>query len=106
MAELFRPEVIPTLDKTAVKVGGSPGPNLHPGDIIEYVIEFHKQGKDGAIRVSANDPLPLELTYVRGSMVVERDDGDPGNTSLQSDGGGGAMGDVIASDGLRRAIYA
>src|SRR5690625_1439229 len=105
MAELFRPEVIPTLDKTAVKVGGSPGPNLHPGDIIEYVIEFHNQGKDGAIRVAANDPIPLGLTYVPGSMELVRDDGDPGNTGPQSDGVDGDLAEFVASDGPRGTIY-
>ncbi|HET9047814.1 MAG TPA: hypothetical protein VFN29_02450 [Chiayiivirga sp.] len=85
VTDLFRPEVIPTLLKTAVKVGGSPGPELHPGDTIEYTISFHNQGRDGAIRVVADDPIPVGLVYVPGSIMVQQDDGFPGNVGVKSD---------------------
>ena len=85
VTDLFRPEVIPTLLKTAVKVGGSPGPDLHPGDTIEYTISFHNQGRDGAIRVVADDPIPVGLIYVPGSIQITQDDGFPGNVGVKSD---------------------
>jgi len=85
VTDLFKPDVIPTLLKTAVKVGGSPGPDLHPGDTIEYTISFHNQGRDGAIRVVAEDPIPVGLIYVPGSIQITQDDGFPGNVGVKSD---------------------
>ncbi|MGB2788680.1 MAG: hypothetical protein WBC13_05115, partial [Dokdonella sp.] len=85
VTDLFRPDVIPTLLKTATKIGGSPGPDLHPGDTIEYTISFHNQGRDGAIRVVADDPIPVGLIYVPGSIQIIQDDGFPANVGPKSD---------------------
>src|SRR5690625_1419416 len=105
MAELFRRAVIPTLDKTADKVAGSPAPTLPPGDIMEYAIDVHNQGGDGAIRVAAEAPMPLGRTTVPGSMVLVRYDGDSSNTGPQTDVTDGDLAEFVASEGPRGTIY-
>src|SRR5690606_1280145 len=53
--------------------------------IIEYTISFHNQGKDGAIRVAAVDPIPEGLIYLPNSIQILRDDGDPSHVGPQTD---------------------
>ncbi|MBC6941701.1 MAG: DUF11 domain-containing protein [Xanthomonadales bacterium] len=105
VSDLYRPEVVPTLEKTAVKVGGSPGPDLHPGDIIEYTIDFHNQGLDGAIRTVASDPIPAGLTYVPGSIQILQDDGDPSHVGSKTDATDADIAEFVAGDGPNGTLY-
>ncbi len=105
VSDLFHPEVIPTLTKTAQKVAGSPGPYLHLGDTIRYTISFRNDGLDGAIRVHVTDPVPVGLTYVPGSMEIVQDDGDPTHQGPQSDAQDGDFTEFMAAEGPNGTLH-
>jgi uncharacterized repeat protein (TIGR01451 family) len=105
VSDLYRPDVVPTLLKTAAKVGGSPGPNLHPGDTLEYTIDFRNQGKDGAIRVVASDPIPAGLNYVPGSIQILQDDGAPAHVGPKTDATDADIAEFNAGQGPNGTLH-
>ncbi|TAF99342.1 MAG: DUF11 domain-containing protein [Betaproteobacteria bacterium] len=68
--DIFVPNIKDTLIKSVAKVAGGPGAAVVPGDTLEYTLSFYNSGQDGALNVQLTDPLPPNVTYVPGSMVL------------------------------------
>jgi large repetitive protein len=65
MVEVIQPSLETT--KTAADVNG---PNLVPGDTVEYTITVENTGNETAAGVVLSDPIPADTTYVPGSLAV------------------------------------
>jgi clumping factor A len=50
------------------------GPPLRPGDELEYTVEVNNSGTGRAQRVTLRAPLPPNVRYVPGSLVLGADD--------------------------------
>ncbi len=79
--DVFVPNLSSDFDKTVTDLNGG---QVHPGDELEYVVEFSNQGGDAALDTVITDDIPAGTTYSPGSLVVL--DGD--NPGAKSDAGG------------------
>ncbi|MFI5370517.1 MAG: SdrD B-like domain-containing protein [Candidatus Eisenbacteria bacterium] len=73
------------------------GGAVRPGDVLEYTLTFRNTGNDGATNVVARDTLPVNTTYVPGSLVVV----SGANAGAKSDGSGD---DQAEYDGVNRRV--
>ena len=73
-AQIFQPVLTDNFSKTVTDINGG---ELHPGEILEYTIEYENTGNDGATDVVITDAIPAGTTYVPGSLVVASDPGIP-----------------------------
>lgn len=53
--------------KTVTDVNGG---SARPGDVLEYTIALTNSGLDGAVQTVVRDTLPVNATYVPGSLTV------------------------------------
>lgn len=65
---VLAPKIIAT--KTVKKVAGAAGPNVQPGDTLEYTIVVRNGGTMPAGGATFRDILPIGTTYVAGSARV------------------------------------
>ena len=70
------------IDKTvasiAGSVGGVPVSDPIPGAVITYQLDVIVSGTGTAFAVTLTDPIPVDTTYVPGSMTLDVDGGGPG----------------------------
>jgi len=65
--EIFVPNIKDSLTKSVTDLNG--GATV-PGDTLEYELVVRNSGNDGAKNVILTDPLPGNVTYVPGSLVI------------------------------------
>jgi uncharacterized repeat protein (TIGR01451 family) len=93
---------IPNLQstKTYIKLSGSTGSNIIPGDVVEYTITTINTGSVPATQAIFKDPIPTGATYVAGSTKM--------NGVAVADATGGifpfANGATIQSPGLKPGV--
>src|SRR5690606_23953713 len=75
VADLYQPNLVPTLQKSVSNVTRPGATDVRPGEVLEYTTNFGNTGRDGAIRIEITDPNPAGATYLPGSLVLHRDDG-------------------------------
>ncbi len=73
----FKPD-FSTSQKSATDVNGMP---IIPGDIVEYKIDVVNTGNDTSINTVLNDPLPVGVTYLPGSISI----GSGANMGMKTD---------------------
>ena len=64
---LYAPQVVST--KTATDLTNASGP-VQPGDLVQYAMTVSNSGQDGANNVVLTDPIPANMQYVPGTLVV------------------------------------
>ncbi|MBK9262615.1 MAG: DUF11 domain-containing protein [Polyangiaceae bacterium] len=77
----FKPD-FSTSEKTAVDLNGGA---LLPGDIIEYTVVATNTGNDTAVNTIMNDPLPMGVTYLPGSIGITAGANVGGKTDMTAD---------------------
>lgn len=65
--DVFEPEVVTNFTKAATDDNGAP---FRPGDTVTYTVNVANTGNDDAEIVVITDPLPANVTFVPGSIVV------------------------------------
>lgn len=65
--DVFEPEVVTNFSKSATDANGAP---FRPGDEVTYTVNVANTGNDDAEIVVVTDPLPANVTFVPGSIVV------------------------------------
>ena len=65
--DVFEPEVVTNFSKSAADDNGAP---FRPGDTVTYTVNVANTGNDDAEIVVVTDPLPANVTFVPGSIVV------------------------------------
>jgi uncharacterized repeat protein (TIGR01451 family) len=65
--DVFEPEVVTNFSKSAADDNGAP---FRPGDTVTYTVNVANTGNDDAQIVVVTDPLPTNVTFVPGSIVV------------------------------------
>lgn len=65
--DVFEPEVVTNFSKSATDANGAP---FRPGDEVTYTVNVANTGNDDAEIVVVTDPLPANVTFVPGSLVV------------------------------------
>jgi uncharacterized repeat protein (TIGR01451 family) len=78
--EIFIPNIKDSLTKSVTDLNGGV---VVPGDILEYELIVKNSGNDGATNVVLTDPLPANITYLPGSLVITGI-----NAGSKSDGAG------------------
>ena len=79
--------------KTFTNVNAHPGGAVLPGDTIEYTISATNTGNDTATNVVLNDPLPVGLSFVPGSIRVTAGP----NAGSKTDNVGDDQGEYVAA---------
>ena len=70
------------------------------GDTLQYQLSFTNSGQDTATDVVIRDPLPANLSYVPGSILVTS--GANASTTAKTDATGDDVGEYVAADRLVR----
>lgn len=65
--DVFEPEVVTNFSKAAADDNGAP---FRPGDTVTYTVNVANTGNDDAEIVVVTDPLPANVTFVPGSIMV------------------------------------
>jgi uncharacterized repeat protein (TIGR01451 family) len=65
--DVFEPEIVTNFTKAAADDNGAP---FRPGDTVTYTVNVANTGNDDAEIVVVTDPLPANVTFVPGSIVV------------------------------------
>ncbi|GAA2979621.1 DUF11 domain-containing protein [Actinokineospora diospyrosa] len=91
--DLFTP-TFNAVSKTVTNLNGHDP--AQPGDVLEYRLTFTNTGGDFADASVMRDALPVNLSYVPGSLVVQTDPG--GATGTKTDATGDDTADYTAAD--------
>ena len=78
--EIFVPNIKDSLTKSVTDLNGGV---LVPGDVLQYELVVKNSGNDGAKEVTLTDPLPANVTFVPGSLVITGT-----NAGTKTDAGG------------------
>ncbi|MBI5527800.1 MAG: DUF11 domain-containing protein [Deltaproteobacteria bacterium] len=93
---------IPALAKTwFLKTDANANGVADKGDVVEFVLSFENAGAAAAGDVALRDPLSDRVSYVPGSMMVQR---DGGAMVALTDAADGDQGRFDAADGVRGSV--
>ena len=93
--DLYTPSFI-GVSKSVVNLSGNSPAKV--GDTLEYRLSYTNSGQDFADNVLARDPLPANISYVPGSLVVATGP----NAGAKTDATGDDVGEYVAADRLVR----
>jgi uncharacterized repeat protein (TIGR01451 family)/fimbrial isopeptide formation D2 family protein len=91
---LYAPDFTPS-GKTVSNITSGTA-QTKPGDVLQYVLSWSNTGQDAAVNVAMSDPLPPNVTYVPGSLVLLS---QPGQTTpvMLTDAAGDDLGEYDAA---------
>ena len=95
--DLYTPSFV-GVSKSVTNLSGNTPAKV--GDTLQYQLSFTNSGQDTATNVLARDPLPGDLSYVPGSIVVTS--GANSSTTAKTDATGDDVAEYVAASRLVR----
>lgn len=97
MTDLYVPIITPNILKTATDVNGG---SLVAGDILRWTVSMTNTGLDSATNLTVTDPIPAEVTYSPGSLVIT----SGANAGAKSDSAANDQAEYLSS-GPARVVF-